>query len=314
MKNGKMLVRAFPLAVFAFAGGALTVGKGGIADGLAAACLALFVIPMAVIAANSVFGDEGIRGKRGVCGKLLYAFFSVFAAIAAFFIAAGSAREFSSFAADVMLIRIPFWGIASIFLGFCAYLAGKGAEVIQKFSFVAFLIIAVTVPMLFLLSSPNFEMLDVFSLFDLKKISAGGVLSALGGVFAPAIIAIIYFSLHKNTKMRPRSALLSVLISAAILLICFLNVTLLLGEGFGKTREYPYSEAVSAVSAGKLFARMEGFVYMIYYAAAAVKTAVSLSLVCIVISDLLPKRWKNKRIFSALPYAVAAVMTALAAL
>jgi arginine exporter protein ArgO len=83
------------------------------------------------------------------------------------------------------------------------------------------------------------------------------------------------------------------MLSSAFLLICHFNVVLLLGEHFGATRDYPYSEAVSTVTAGKLSARMEGFAYLMYYAIAAVKTAVSIAFACCVIREMLPKKQRK---------------------
>lgn len=311
MKNRNMITDAFPIALFAFAGRALTVGRGRLVDGIAATFLALAVVPMAAWAANSVFGAEE---RTGVGGRILYVFFASFAAVAAIFIASVSAKEFSAFAAEVMFLRVSPWGVTAIFLGFCAYLSSKGGAAVRKFSFLAFVITATAAVLLFLLSVPNFEMPTVRTLLNIKELSADGVTSALGGIFAPAVLAVIYISAvgrREKNKVRPMAAALAVLLSAAFLLICFLNVSLLLGEDFGRTRDYPYSEAVSTVTAGKLFARMEGFSYLMYYSAAAVKTAISVSLICLVIKDMLPKRWKNKRVMLALPYAVSASVAAV---
>ena len=83
-----------------------------------------------------------------------------------------------------------------------------------------------------------------------------------------------------------------------LILICFLGVLLLLGGGFGATLEYPYATAVSTVTAGKLFARLEGFAYLTYYVSSALRVSVCISLVSTLVS-------RKSRI---LPYAVGALV------
>ena len=313
-KKQNAVINAFSIALFAFAGRAITVGRGSLIDVFAAALLALALMPVAAVASGSLLVGEGGREKKSTGGKIFYGLFSSLAAVAAFCVAAVSVKEFSAFAAEVMFVRLPLWVVTAIFLGFCAYLSAGGGGVIRKFAFVSFLIVSAVVLVLFFLSLPNFDTSDADGLLKFKDISAGGVVSALGGIFAPAVIAVIYLSAtgrHKQDRVRAPEAALAVLLTALLLLVCFLNVNLLLGEFFGPTRDYPYSEAVSTVTAGKLFARMEGFAYVMYYAAAAVKTSVSVAFICLLAKGLVPKEWENKRIMKLLPYIVAAMVGVL---
>ena len=312
----RKLINAFPIALFAFAGRALSVGRIGAwtaLDASAATLLALAVLPVAAYASGAVFGGDGIIGINGIGGKILYAFFSAGTMAAAFCIAVISAKEFSNFAAEVMFLRVPVAVVTVIFLGFCAYLASTGFGTLRKFSLVAFWITASAAIMLFLLSVPNFDVSNAEALLEGIGVSAEGTINAFGGIFAPAAVAVIYMSASGDRKERGVSlatAAVSVLLAAALLAVCYLNVCLLLGESFGASRQYPYSDAVSTVTAGKLFARMEGFAYVMYYAASAVKTAVSVSLICLLAKRMLPPKWVKKKLFEAMPYAVAAALAA----
>jgi hypothetical protein len=316
IKNKMQLLNVFPVALFAFGGRALTVGRGSPIDGIAASVLALAVMPAAAWASGFLPAVEGLREKKSIGGKMFYAIFVSFAAVAAFCIAAVSVKEFSAFASEVMFVRIPLWGVTAIFLGFCACLSAGGRDVIRKFSFASFLIVSAVVPILFFLSLPNFDTTDVSGLLKFRGISAGGVASSIGGIFAPAVIAVIYLSAtgrHGQDRVKASEAALAVLLAALLLLVCFLNVNLLLGEYFGSTRDYPYSEAVSTVTAGKLFARMEGLAYVMYYAVSAVKISVSVAFICLLVNVLIPKAWRDKRIMKRLPYAVAVIVGVLSA-
>lgn len=76
--------------------------------------------------------------------------------------------------------------------------------------------------------------------------------------------------------LTPLSAISGVLIGGAFLLISYFNVALLLGTDMARGEEYPYSVAVSAISAGKLFMRMEAFSYAIYFLTVATRTAIAI--------------------------------------
>jgi hypothetical protein len=114
-------------------------------------------------------------------------------------------------------------------------------------------------------------------------------------VFAPAVLAVVYIS--AMGERRARASLYGTVIATFLLALCFLNVFLLLGS-LGNSEDYPYSIAVSTVTAGKLFVRMEGFSYIMYYAAGAVRVSVCISLV-----DLLYERMLKKK-YAFMPYVI----------
>ena len=302
--KGKGRMTALPIALFIFSGSMLTLGKGGASWAIhliLAAALACFALPVACVAAEGVFGGE--REKKGI-EKVIFIIFSLVSAIAAIYSASLMLDEFSSFASRVMFLRIPSAIVSAIFVAFCSYLASCRAEVIKKFAFVSAIIVFVCSLILFALSAPNFEWDRVNELLEgAKELSATDAVAVFSGSFAPAVIAIIYFS--SNGGVRGRSALFGTLLSFFLILICFLNVFLLLGGSFGASMEYPYAAAVSTVTAGKLFARLEGFAYITYYVSSALRVAICVSLVSI-LSERVARR-KSR----ALPYVVGVLVFAV---
>ena len=299
--KGKMT--ALPIALFIFSGSMLALGKGGAVWGIhlvLAAALASFALPVACVAANGVFGERDKKGTE----KVMFVIFSLLSAIAAIYSASLMLNEFSSFASKVMFLRIPSGAVSIIFVAFCSYLSSRGAEVIRKFALVSALIVFACSLILFTLSAPNFEWDRVKALLEgAKELNATDVITVFSGSFAPAVIAIIYFSANGGT--RGASALWGTLLSFVLVLICFLNVFLLLGGSFGASMEYPYATAVSTVTAGKLFARLEGFAYITYYVSSAIRVALCISLVS-VLSERIAKR-KSR----VLPYVVGALVFAV---
>ncbi len=308
------VVNALPVALFIFAGNALTVGRAAEwtqVDFFIAFALSLLALPLTSVSADAIFKPEGMRGISGVFGKILYCFFSAVAVVSAFCISVLAVKEFAEFASEVMLLRMPKIPIMLIFLGLCGYLASLGAGAIKKFSLLAFFVTAAVAVMLFLLSVPSFESEYAKEIFSSSEATAMGTAGAFGRVFAPAAVAVIYMRVwNKGREGGKREAFVSPILAGAILFICFLNVRLLLGKAFGGVRDFPYFDAVSMVTVGKLFARMEGFAYVMYYGGAAVKTAVSVGLVCKLVEGLFPPRWRRSALSGALPYAVASLVLA----
>ena len=183
--------------------------------------------------------------------------------------------------------------IKAIFLFLCAYLGSLGEGSVRKMAVIFFAILAAVSILLFLLSVRSFDLSQTDVLFG--KITAHGVIREFGNVFAPTVLAIIYLSGDGETgRLRCGGAVLSVIFASLLLLICRLNVSFLFGESFAAALAYPYSEAVSTVTAGKLFARMEGWAYLMYYASSALRTSVCLSLCCRLAFRILP-RLREKR-------------------
>lgn len=299
-KRGTVMA-ALPMALFIFAGNMLTVGRGGAVTAselILSAALASAVLPVAAYAANAIFAE---KKPCGALQKTALVIFSLAVSAAALYVAAVTVKEFSSFAAEVMFLRIPDVAVGVIFVAVCSYLGSCGGGTLKKFAFACAVFVSVTAVLLLALSLPNLKFERIYELISASKdLTVGGVLSVFSAVFAPAVLAVVYLSSEGGVRIR--SPFYGVIISAVLLLICFLNVFLLLGGAFGAAQDYPYATAVSTVTAGKLFARMEGFAYMMYYAAGAVRVSLCISLVSVLAERLLRRR---HRIF---PYAVGAAV------
>lgn len=272
-------------ATFAFAGRVLSVGKGSLPEFGVAALIALLIIPLAEISARGIFCSK----KPSVLGVI----FALVVIIAALCTAVTTASEFSSFAAHTMLSGVSELLIKAVFLLLCAYIASFGEGAVRKLSVITFTVAATVSVILFAFSARSFDMSETKDL--LGGISASGVIRELGNVFAPAVLALIYLSGDaEKTRLGSRGAVLSVIFASLLLLVCRLNVSLLFGDSFAAALDYPYSEAVSTVTVGRLFARMEGWAYLMYYAASVLRATVCLSL-CTRFLCYLPCLAKKKR-------------------
>ena len=267
------LVKGLPVALFIFSGAMLTIGKVNFFELLISGALGAITLAVSSVAARSALGNEKKRGAaRG--------FFVVLALItvtSSVYVAAISTREMIDFARDVMLLRGAGLVTGLVFVALCSYVASLDGGTVKKLSFIAALTVFASALFMFLLSLESFKLGRLADLLaSAGEISIEGALRSFSIYLAPAVIAVIYISLEERAS---GAALLGGIAATFLLLLCFLNVLLLLGS-LSALEENPYITAVSTVTAGKLFTRMEGFAYIMYYAAAFVRVSVCIALPC----------------------------------
>ena len=288
---------ALAVAVFLIGGELLAVGRESVSDAYSsglALIVSLLFVGAAGAAAHSVFSrrSEHTSILQGATVWL----FGILAAAAAVFVAIESILEFSDFAADVMLLRAPKYLVALTFLAFCAFLASKGGKTVTKYALLSAVLIAIETVALILLSLPAIDpsLVEIESGAPSVKATAGAFVKK----FAPLCIPIVYLSCEdgrlrsKALSLSPLAAILGIITGGAILTLCHFNVTLLLGSALARTLTFPYSAAMSAISTGKLFMRMEGISYVLYFLAASTRASVAIGTV-ITLSKRLLKVKKN---------------------
>ena len=64
----------------------------------------------------------------------------------------------------------------------------------------------------------------------------------------------------------------------AFLVVCLLNSLLIFGNELSSRLDFPYSEAISTVTAGNIFTRMDGFSYYVFFSSCLIKICLCLKL------------------------------------
>lgn len=287
---------ALSISAFLIGGELLTVGRESVSEAYSsgiAFLLALLILSAAASAARTVFEEHKNEKAPGIFKRISVSIFSVLAAAASLFVVIETAMDFSGFAADVMLLRAPRLPVAIIFLIFCTFLASKGERAVRKFAFLSAVAVGACAALLILLSLPSLDIKDVT--FDKGSIDVGYTVSSFVRKFAPVCIALVYFSLGCGEKkscarLTPPAAFLGVLIGGAILTICHFNVTLLLGSALARGESIPYSSAVGALSTGKLFMRVEGLSYAMYFFSMSSRLSIAIGTLIALSKRFLPLR------------------------
>lgn len=200
------------------------------------------------------------------------------AAVYSFYNAGAAFKEFLAFVDEILLPDTPRFFIALIFIAVCTFLTLRKNSVLLKLSVIFFLFSAVGIILFFLLSVKDFS-IRWFHLNRFPGLSA--VLSETAPMalrvslpFALIPFAEEYFIPNKGKKY----AFGGVLSGLILLALCFADCILLFGPQLSARCAFPLASAVSTVTVGPLFTRMDGLVYCIYFASALIKTAFCLKI------------------------------------
>ena len=181
-------------------------------------------------------------------------------------------RRFVRFATEILL---PYTNKVWIFLIFAAVvfaLAVKGNEVLLKFSFLSLAICGFVIVLMLVLSIKDFKVgnIAIYTFPDAKALTRESV-PFLKSITAPAMLIPMYQAVCE--KRVSRRACFGGLAAGSILLIaCFADCLLLFGVALSARFDYPLYSAVSTVTVGPLFTRLDGVVYALFFLTALIKT------------------------------------------
>ena len=100
--------------------------------------------------------------------------------------------------------------------------------------------------------------------------------------FSPIFIIPLFIK-FENQKITSKNFLSGILSGFIALFLTLVQTVFTLGKNFGF--EYPYIYAVSAFSSGSLFTRLDGFVYLIFFAVSVIKIGVCIKTVRLIIKN-----------------------------
>lgn len=187
--------------------------------------------------------------------------------------------DFSFFVSELALKDFPIVSCFLLVLAMAVFFALCKKEAFFKFSVIAFCFTALVILFFFLASLKNYRIGNIF-IFSLPpvKIFIPQLKEYVKGLILPVLLFLCFKAL--NFKEVPKSyAFWGVLSGVVLLGFCILNSVLLFGTRFAGTLDYPYVSAVSTVTIGRLFTRLDGFSYFVYFATAIVRINVCAILI-----------------------------------
>lgn len=198
-------------------------------------------------------------------------------------------KQFCIFVSRIILPKTPTATVMIIFAITVLFLALKSDTVIYKYALVSFFAVALTVLLFFLLSFKEFsaDELVIYRMPDIKSTlyQSGEYLLR---VFVPSLSAAVFVYASGNNKVS-KPLFIGYGAGSLMLLICILNSFLLFGAKTAGSTDYPYSFAISTVSVGALFTRMDFFAYVSFFITSVIKITVSLKAVKLIFDKTVAK-------------------------
>ena len=186
--------------------------------------------------------------------------------------------RYTDFVDRLLLPETPRFLIAAVFIVSAVYLATRRQEVILKLALIAVFAAAAAVLFFFLLSSADFkaENIAVYALPSLSGLTNSAKPYFIN-VALPALLIPAYSALFTG-KSRAAAPFFGLITGLALTLLCLLESLLLFGAPLAERLDFPLAAAVSTVTVGPLFSRLDGVGYCLFFVPALIKTAVCMKL------------------------------------
>lgn len=202
---------------------------------------------------------------------LLFAVYSIYLAVNTF-------NSFLSFLSSYILPDFSPYFLGLTLTALIIYISSVKSYAFYKFSLVTAVVSSVLLLILFLLSVPQFSLdnISLLSMPDFYDVLYKSLIY-LKNAFLPALILSVFEFVYTKTKNK-NCALKGYIIGVVMLTVCLLNSLLIFGNQLSSKLDFPYSEAISTVTAGNIFFRMDGFSYFVFFASCTVKICLLLKI------------------------------------
>ncbi len=226
----------------------------------------------------SLSANKSFFGVTVTCLFVMYALFCGIVTL----------RNYVTFSDKIILPEIGSFFPSLLFLGLLWLICREKGSVLLKLSLISALLVFITVIILFLLSLNNISLKALIPNKSptLKEIGY----QALSYLSMSFIEGVVLIGIIKEKK---RKAILGgFLTGAAVLLIVLLQSVSVFGYSLLSNLNYPYASAMSVITFGDKFSRMEGFSYLLYFFCTLIKTAVCIKAAKSALCKFFPKTEK----------------------
>ncbi len=238
-----------------------------------------------------LFCDGNKKGIAKILQTAVYAAAMVFAV----FCLGDAFSSFIYISARLLLPEASNFAVIVILLAVTAYFGSKRQENVLKFALVAFPFCLVIILFFFLASAGEFNWRSVFvfsppSFKNLLEQTYAYLKNPVSFCLLLPVYEVLFF---KNRDKRPLFA--GTLTGFLLLALCLLNSLLLFGPNLSGKLDFAYCEAVSSVSVGRLFTRLDGFAYLIFFVSILLRITVCVFIIKTLLKRLYFVLQKNKK-------------------
>ncbi len=242
---------------------------------LAAALLYFLMCPVI----NFIFKQKrGVGFWRGALYSVVI-FLSLWSALTV-------ASEYIDFVKWDMLPYAPKFVLSAVFAVAVYVFSVCGNNSIFKFSLFATFGVCLVVALFFVLSLGHYDIKNIaVESIRFKNGFLRQTASYFLGVFLPSVLTLCFVCVTRE-GINKKAALGGLTLAAAILVLCILNSILIFGAKSAANMSYPYADAISTITVGNLFTRMDGFAYIVFFCTSIIRQTVMLKLGMVLLSRL----------------------------
>lgn len=254
-------------ALFVLGNGILSLPSQG-ADGFTFLAF-LASLPLGFLVfwlASIVFGKiSETKSSSGNFKKTVYIILLLAVGVFALFSGADTFRALTEFVSVVMLPETPMFLIVVVFLVVVIYFFLQKEKSILKFALISGVLTVIAVVFFFVSASDRYDFRNIF-IFRLP--SWGELISQLkpylnNPVAGVVVLPVFLRGVLKDNKLK--SGIFGVLAGGIFLGFGILSSVLLFSPEIAGELDFPFSSAVSTVTVGRLFTRLDGFAYFVYF-------------------------------------------------
>ena len=220
-----------------------------------------------------------LKPRRSVMGKTIVCGFLSASAVYSLFCFAQSFKETVFFVLSVILPKTQHLFIVVVFGIIVVYFALKRQENVLKFALLSLVMVAAVILFFFLAAADKYDFRNIF-IFRLPSLGElyEQIKPYVKNPLLPVLVLPLYFNFSLNGK-NTREGVIGVAVGAVLLGLCVLMPLLLFGAELAGRLDFPFSSAVSTVTVGRLFTRLDGFSYFVYFVCSLIKITVCLFVV-----------------------------------
>lgn len=225
---------------------------------------------------NKIFTQNTSSSKPK---KLIFLVVSLITVLICFWYSAITFLDFTEFSNEVLLQNYSRIIPLLFFVLVLAVFVKCRTEGFLKYTLIAFFVTAIIIILFFLLSTENLSGRNAV-IFSFPKLKV--LYTQLKPYFFYLIFSVLLVSAYEACflgSIKNKATVLGIFSGFLLLGICILNSLMLFGPDFAATLSYPYASAVSTVTVGRLFTRLDGFSYFVYFASCITKITVCIKLI-----------------------------------
>lgn len=195
----------------------------------------------------------------------------------ALYLAADTLVVFLKFISNTLLGNSQNFWILLLFILPLIYFCFRKPTEIFNFSLICGLLCGLLLTFFFFATFKDFDFKNIFiRSFPSVKGLFHQTVPYIKTVTLPILVLTLF---AKQNNIGTIVTLSGISVGAILLVICILNSVLLFGADMAGELQYPYANAISTVTFGNLFSRLDGFSYFIYFVTALIKITVCVKVV-----------------------------------